>query len=442
MSHFVKKVLLAIFVYYILNTIYVIPVSAAAEFSTQFNSTYSVSQEGIASVTHDVELTNKLKNIYAQEYQLNIGSTRIKDVIVSSNAGTVTANVNTSQNSTDIKLNFEKPIVGIDKTLRFKITYLNLDIAQKNGRVLEVNVPRISGADDLDNYNVSIKVPASFDSPTIITPPTSNITANSSQQILNFTKKDLTTRGISILFGNHQNYNFTLRYTLKNPGITKGITQVAIPSDTPYQTLIYSDISPQPENVTIDPDGNWLAHYTLNPGQTIQISANGQATLFLKPQTPSQKPADLSQYLVSQKYWPVDNPAVIELAQKLKTPENIYNYIVNNLNYNYDRIDSSSTQRLGGLAALQDPQNAICTEFTDLFVSLTRAAGIPARGVSGFAFTTNSKLRPLSFFVRLCLELPLTSKVNSVPFRSTVMVPPDMTPREIIIEAIGLRILF
>ena len=35
-------------------------------------------------------------------------------------------------------------------------------------------------------------------------------------------------------------------------------------------------------------------------------------------------------------------------------------------------------------------------EFTDLFVALARAAGIPARAVNGYAYTANSSLRPLS----------------------------------------------
>jgi hypothetical protein len=35
-------------------------------------------------------------------------------------------------------------------------------------------------------------------------------------------------------------------------------------------------------------------------------------------------------------------------------------------------------------------------EFTDLFIAISRAAGIPARELNGYAFTNNSKLRPLS----------------------------------------------
>ncbi|MBI2404889.1 transglutaminase domain-containing protein, partial [Candidatus Gottesmanbacteria bacterium] len=57
---------------------------------------------------------------------------------------------------------------------------------------------------------------------------------------------------------------------------------------------------------------------------------------------------------------------------------------------------SGAPVRKGAIAALVSPQNSICMEFTDLFVALARAAGIPAREVVGYAYTTNAKLRPLS----------------------------------------------
>jgi len=45
---------------------------------------------------------------------------------------------------------------------------------------------------------------------------------------------------------------------------------------------------------------------------------------------------------------------------------------------------------------LDNTTNAVCLEYTDLFVTLARAAGIPSRSIEGFAYTKNSRLRPLS----------------------------------------------
>ena len=51
---------------------------------------------------------------------------------------------------------------------------------------------------------------------------------------------------------------------------------------------------------------------------------------------------------------------------------------------------------MGAANALDKQDSALCLEFTDLFIALARAAGIPARAVNGFAYTDNANLRPLS----------------------------------------------
>jgi len=45
---------------------------------------------------------------------------------------------------------------------------------------------------------------------------------------------------------------------------------------------------------------------------------------------------------------------------------------------------------------LENPKNAICMEYTDLFIALARSAGIPAREINGFAYTENPQIQPLS----------------------------------------------
>jgi transglutaminase-like putative cysteine protease len=38
----------------------------------------------------------------------------------------------------------------------------------------------------------------------------------------------------------------------------------------------------------------------------------------------------------------------------------------------------------------------VCLEFTDLFIAIARAAGIPAREIDGFGYTQNAINRPIS----------------------------------------------
>ncbi|OGY16892.1 MAG: hypothetical protein A2784_03035 [Candidatus Chisholmbacteria bacterium RIFCSPHIGHO2_01_FULL_48_12] len=374
------------------------PAQAAQEFTTVFNATYVVNPAGSTTVTQDITLTNKLSNIYASQYALTIGSTQITSVTATTPTKVLPLSITQTDNATTITINFpdSDKVVGKDQTLSFTITYQNADIANKLGRVLEVNIPKLANSDTIDNYTVTLLVPTVFDEPTLITPQPDQHTTTATHRVLTFSKDQVGSRGISALFGAYQNFQFNLRYSLNNPGLSPALATIALPPDTAYQQVVYSALNPVPLAVTADADGNWLARYQLKPQTTLEVTASGNALLYLEPTiTVPPPPTDLTTYLQPQPFWPIDNPQIQALAQKFTTPETIYNYVVTTLKYNYDRVNADFT-RLGALAALNNPDDALCTEFTDLFIAIARAAGIPAREANGFAFTANPKLRPLS----------------------------------------------
>ena len=94
-------------------------------------------------------------------------------------------------------------------------------------------------------------------------------------------------------------------------------------------------------------------------------------------------------------YWDTSNPEIISLSKKLRTPRQIYDYVSTKLKYDYTRV-KPNVERLGGVNALKNPESAICMEFTDLFITLARASGIPAREINGYAYTENPEIQPLS----------------------------------------------
>jgi hypothetical protein len=95
------------------------------------------------------------------------------------------------------------------------------------------------------------------------------------------------------------------------------------------------------------------------------------------------------------KYWQTDDPNIQELANKLRTPENIFNFVKDTLSYNKNKLTNYPV-RLGAKNSLIQSNNASCMEFTDLFVAIARSAGIPAREINGFAYTENPEIQPLS----------------------------------------------
>lgn len=359
---------------------------ASGEFKSDYNVTYYISEDGPTLVQQNITLTNRETNLYATESEITIGTNNVDNVSASDGAGDLGLKVSHSEDKTKIHVYFNQKVVGKDKTLNWSLRYQTNEVVTKTGLVKEVNVPRLELDPDINSYNLSLVVPMAWGKPAYIKPVF--------KDVLTFNKDELAQGQISIAFGSYQVFDFRLSYHLKNPRLTPIFTEIALPSDTNYQKVFLKTLEPQPVNVETDKDGNWLAKYSLKPQEELNILATGSAQLFLTPQKEAVS-FRTSQYLLPQKYWEVNSPQIQKLAAKYKTPRDIYNYVVNTLKYNYQKVNADPA-RLGALTVLTSPDAAICMEFTDLFIAIARAAGFPAREVDGFAFTTNERLRPLS----------------------------------------------
>jgi len=368
---------------------------AAGEFATTYDITYEVNEQGKAVVVSDISLINKLSNIYATQYQLTLERGDISGILAWDNKGAIKTEVEKQDEATLIRLKFNDQIVGVGKNLRFTLKYEISDFAKKNGQIWEIAVPRILDLKESEVATVAVKVPLSFGSPAFISPLPNSTSETKFFQILNFSKERIGDKPIIIALGEFQIFDFSLTYHLSNSKAAPVFTKIAFPPDTNYQKIAYNGIQPKPENIEVDGDGNWLGTYTLSPLEKKIVRATGKVKIWANPNTERGAKQDLKKYLTPQSYWEVEDPEIKKLAASLKTPEAIYNYVVDNLNYDFSKVGLSN-ERLGAQAVLKKKNNAICLEFTDLFIALARAAGIPARELNGFAYTENPKLKPLS----------------------------------------------
>ena len=55
-------------------------VLAVSEFSTSYNVDYQVTKNGTTHTTFKIDLKNNLSNIYASEFSLSIGSTKLENI--------------------------------------------------------------------------------------------------------------------------------------------------------------------------------------------------------------------------------------------------------------------------------------------------------------------------------------------------------------------------
>lgn len=362
--------------------------SASQNFTTNYNVIYTVNQSGTTHADLTITLTNTTTQFRASSYKLQLGFENMTNIKVKDPDGPINPAITKTDGGYLIDMTFNKKTIGEGNQLPFTISFDTTTIARQNGKIWEINIPGITNPGDFQAFTVEVRTPSSFGKPTYIKPQQPN---NS----LIFTKDQLGKSGISIAFGEKQIYEFNLSYHLKNKNLYASKTRITLPPTTNYQNVFISNIIPAPENVIQDADGNWLAEYTLSSTQQLDVNVQGKAEIKLIPDQQPMAPADLQEYIKEQPYWEVTSPEIKKLAQDLKTPKAIYDYVVNILHYDFSRV-SSDKPRLGALESLKNQSSAACREFTDLFIAIARAAGIPAREVDGFAYTENARQRPLS----------------------------------------------
>ncbi len=360
---------------------------ANEHFSVARDMTYTVQDNAMTHVTIRTSLTNKSSQYYATENGIGVGFPTIENVKASDPDGPISPEVVKEDKGYLINVHFTTHVVGIDKTLVYTIEFDTPDIVQQQGNIYEVDIPGVTNSNEYTNYTVQVQVPSYFGQPQYIKPDVGRKT-------LDFTKEDLGKGGISIAFGENQMYSFSLTYHIHNTHVFPIRRDIALPPDTNYQQVDIEHIDPKPLDVKKDGDGNWLATYTLLPSKGADIHVTGRVKVGLFPTEQKESEEVLRQYLLPKKYWESDTAEIKSLASTLKTPEAIYKYVEKKLSYDFSRVTQKSG-RVGATGVLQKPTSAVCLEFSDLFIALARAAGIPAREIDGFGYTQNVIQRPV-----------------------------------------------
>lgn len=372
------------------------PLSAHAAddtFGISSTSTFSIQDSGKTRVTQRIEIVNKTEFYYTPSYGMSIGYGDVDNIAVFNSSGnSIPFTVSDIDQGKKIEVIFPDKIVGIDKRNIFSISFDTEQIAKKNGSIWEISVPGIKNIEDFENYTISLSVPQSFGKPTIIKPK-KNYQINGST--ISFDKKAIGDSGIYIMFGTEQYYNFNLDYHISNTNLFPVKTEIALPPSTNYQDVLINSIEPRPLDVYQDEDGNWLAEFSLNSQQRQTVHVKGLVRVSYLPKSQVLTAEQRTKYTQSKKNWETGSREIKDTAANLKDARDIYEYVVKTLSYDYEKV-SGDNKRLGAKEALLHPDNAVCLEFTDLFVALARAKGIPARSVEGYAYTGDDKLRPVS----------------------------------------------
>ncbi|MFC1710047.1 transglutaminase-like domain-containing protein [Patescibacteria group bacterium] len=391
-----KKYLLVVF--FSLFVLFILPknVLASGEFIIDSEVSYIFTEDGKAKVIHKNTLENSFPTLYAKSYTLKLENINAQKVKAFDNNGNLKVNENNEGDIRTIDVKFEDTLLGKGAKREFTIEYDITDLADRTGNVWEIIIPKLQKDSAYRNYEVEVITPKAFGDIAYISPDPKSKSETTINNVYIFTKESLIESSISMGFGEFQVFDYSLNYHLENPLNDQAETEIAVPPDTAFQKVFILNVEPKPENIRLDDDGNWIAKYILKPRERIDVALSGVVQIFAQPKDfikPTK--ANLDSNLLPSAYWQTYDEKIKSLSKSLSNPTNIYSFVTKKLVYDYERV-KPNVERLGAVKALQSPENAICMEYTDLFITLARASGIPAREINGYAYTENPDIQPMS----------------------------------------------
>lgn len=196
------------------------------------------------------------------------------------------------------------------------------------------------------------------------------------------------------LFGQNRTVEFDLKYDFSVPGETERIEfRLVVPQTIESrQNILSVSYSPGPSRV-FEANGNRYAEFVFaNPGRHANVVMTVKAELLkydlltarLNRRTAYAQREPLEGFLRSERYIEKDHPEIQQIAEDIEGEteidivKNIYDYVLDTMEYT-----ALSRTELGAVKAAQSGKGD-CTEYSDLFVALCRAKGIPARVASGY----------------------------------------------------------
>ncbi len=201
-------------------------------------------------------------------------------------------------------------------------------------------------------------------------------------------------------------YQVETLYNVKNIGSDKvrslkfdiASGNEVLTGNMPYSVLISSSSLPQPKNISMDNKGNLTAGYTIdsiNPGastviKTVRLYRVAKIAYTIEPKDVGDYESVIrviEPYLQPSPGIESDDPLIINKANELVSGETnpfaIATKIFEFLNSHMRYAQAGDPSNIGALSALQTGVG-VCEDYADLMVALLRAAGVPARTVSGW----------------------------------------------------------
>ncbi len=369
----------------------------------KYEAEYFLGTKGDARVVFKIKMKNLRSDVYVKKFTLAFPSSFEIDNLEAYGNGDIKLEPKVEEKGDRIVIAVElkNPSIGKGTENNIRLEFLQKKLIRIEGNIWEIILPTVERkGEEVEGYSVKVILPEGGKKKLSLAKPKPDLI-----QGRTIFWNDVKSKVLYAVFGSPQYYKLDLKYAVENPKLVPVFTYIAFPPETLYQKILIDSISPKPSEVKIDEDGNYLGKYFLKPKERLEVRFKGYAEVFSKPREEfypvlrkrieKQRP-----YLLREtKYWQLGDSVISVSKRNLSSREKariIFNFVVNKLSYDFNKVSQRKILRLGATKALENPQSAVCTEFTDLFIALARENGILAREVQGFGYSQDRRFRPLS----------------------------------------------
>jgi len=398
-----------------------IPSAYAADFRTLYDIEYFIKDTDTLNLTktsYTITLTNLRPDMIIKKFTLVIPrSFGISDIVAKDLNGGITPTVVEKERTIEASFELNKPKAGLNEINVIYLDFLQKNIFRTKGTIWEVFIPTLENKDG-DTSTITVNLPVGKNRKLSLAKPLPDL-VTFEKVVWNKSPG----RSIYAVFGTDQRYAMDLTYHLVNPNVYKVYTDIAFPPDTLYQKIVIESLVPAPNLVYSDADGNFIGRYNLDLKEEKKIVFKGIAYIYGLPRS-DYKSYIQRQFQDQQKTLFNAQPLWALSTETPVTSSNIkdhYDYTLKTLSYNFSRVIKGDS-RMGSTEALKYPDQAVCTEYSDLLIASARQRGIYVREVQGFAFANEQELRPISAESDI-----LHSWVEYFDLKKYVWVPIDPT---------------
>lgn len=314
--------------------------------------------------------------------------------------------------NSSVKFTVRIPVdVVLGETFEYKVVYRVPDMVRTIGALSDIYIPafdknfEFTVADQQRVFTTKLKIPTSLGDINFVIPKMAVLNSGGFWEI-DVPTENLVGQYLWVQMGTTQFYKFEIKQPFQRSTSSPLLIndfEIVLPRDYEnsriVQEVFFTKLSPQPEYIRKDSQGNLIAHYALAASESGEIIIAGYAKLLERPNPINDQSGDINQYSTGEldltkqaPFWEVDSPEIQSKARSLKLEEtNVYRLvektykdIVNTIDYQ-DISRFGITKRKGALATLKGGA-AVCMEYSDLFITLMRAQGIPARAAYGYGY--------------------------------------------------------